>query len=109
MPSIKKSFTANVVGKIWTTLMSFAFLPYYIKLIGFEAYGLVGVYSTLLALSNIFDFGLGSSMTREMARLSSQPSPPERFSQSYTNFRSDLLGRWDVDCGMRFFCRSLYQ
>jgi O-antigen/teichoic acid export membrane protein len=59
--------------------MSFVFLPYYIKLIGFEAYGLVGIYTTLLALSNIFDLGLGSSMTREMARLSSQSNPPKDF------------------------------
>jgi O-antigen/teichoic acid export membrane protein len=79
MSSIKKNFTANFVGKIWTTTMSFVFLPYYIKLIGFEAYGLVGIYTTLLALSNIFDLGLGSSMTREMARLSSQPNSPKDF------------------------------
>lgn len=79
MSSIKKNFTANFMGKIWTTAMSFVFLPYYIQLIGFEAYGLVGIYTALLALSNIFDLGLGSSMTREMARISSQSSQPKDF------------------------------
>jgi len=79
MSPIKKNFTANFIGKIWTTVMSFVFLPYYIKLIGFEAYGLVGIYTALLALSNIFDLGLGSSMTREMARISSQSGRPEDF------------------------------
>jgi O-antigen/teichoic acid export membrane protein len=79
MSVIKKNFTANFVGKIWTTAMSFIFLPYYIKLIGFEAYGLVGIYTALLALSSICDLGLGSSMTREMARLSSQPTDPRDF------------------------------
>ncbi len=79
MSSIKKNFTANFVGKIWTTTISLIFLPYYVKLIGFEAYGLVGIYTALVALSTIFDLGLGSSMTREMARLSSQPNPPKDF------------------------------
>jgi O-antigen/teichoic acid export membrane protein len=79
MSSIKKNFTANFIGKLWTIAMSFVFLPYYIKLIGFEAYGLVGIYTALLALSNIFDLGLGSSMTREMARISSQPSQPKDY------------------------------
>src|ERR1700722_9028437 len=79
MSVLKKNFTANVVGKMWTTAMSFIFLPYYIKLIGIEAYGLVGIYIALLALSNVFDLGLGSSMTREMARLSAKPTEPEEF------------------------------
>src|ERR1700722_7869350 len=79
MSVLKKNFTANVVGKMWTTAMSFIFLPYYIKLIGIEAYGLVGIYIALLALTNVFDLGLGSSMTREMARLSSQSADPKEF------------------------------
>lgn len=58
--------------------MSLVFLPYYIKWIGFEAYGLIGVYSTLVALFSILDLGLGSSITRELARIGPD-SPPEEF------------------------------
>lgn len=72
MTSIKKNLTATFLGKIWTTLMSIIFLPYYIKLLGIEAYGLVGVYTAMLALFSVLDFGLGNTMNREMARMSSQ-------------------------------------
>ena len=79
MASIAKNFAASFIGKIWTASMSLIFLPYYIELIGFEAYGLVGIYTTLLALFNVLDLGLGSSMIREMARLSSQNNSAEEF------------------------------
>ena len=78
MSSLIKSFAASFTGKIWTASMSLVLLPYYIKWIGFEAYGLVGVYSALLALFTVLDLGLGSSMTREMARISLN-HPPEEF------------------------------
>jgi O-antigen/teichoic acid export membrane protein len=78
MSSLAKSFAASFIGKIWTASMSLVFLPYYIHWIGFEAYGLVGVYTTLLALFSVLDLGLGSSITREMARIS-PGNPPEEF------------------------------
>ncbi|MBI3258644.1 MAG: oligosaccharide flippase family protein [Ignavibacteriae bacterium] len=49
--------------------MSILFLPYYIKIIGIEAYGIVGFYITLLALSQLLDLGLCMTVNREMARL----------------------------------------
>lgn len=50
--------------------MSFLFLPLYIHFMGVEAYGLVGVFASLLSLFSILDLGLSATMTREMARLS---------------------------------------
>ena len=79
MTSIKRNLVANFLGKIWTALMSIIFLPYYIKLIGVESYGLVGIYVSLLALFAVLDLGLCTTMNREMARLSSQGSSPEEF------------------------------
>ena len=50
--------------------MSVIFIPLYIKFMGIEAYGLVGVFASLLALFSVLDMGLSATMTREMARLS---------------------------------------
>lgn len=50
--------------------MSVIFIPVYIKFMGIESYGIVGVFGSLLALFSVLDFGLGATMTREMARLS---------------------------------------
>ncbi len=77
MSSLAKSFAASFIGKIWTASMSLVFLPYYIQWIGFEAYGLVGVYAALLALFSVLDLGLGSSMIREMARIGPTDPPEE--------------------------------
>jgi O-antigen/teichoic acid export membrane protein len=61
---------ANFAGSSWASLMSIIFVPVYIKFMGIEAYGLVGVFASLLALFSVLDMGLGATMTREMARLS---------------------------------------
>ncbi len=70
MSEFKKSILANYIGKGWVALMSFAFIPIYIKLIGIESYGFVGIYATLTALLSVFDLGLSSAVTREFARFS---------------------------------------
>ena len=70
MSQISKNVVANYAGSFWNVLMSVTFVPVYIKLMGIEAYGLVGVFASLLALFSIMNMGLGATMTREMARLS---------------------------------------
>lgn len=50
--------------------MSIVFVPFYIKLMGAEAYGIVGVYVSLVGVLAVLDFGLSQTMNREMARLS---------------------------------------
>lgn len=70
MPLIKQNIIANFGGKAWQALMSLAFVPLYIKFMGIEAYGLVGVFASLQALFSLLDMGLSTTMNREMARLS---------------------------------------
>lgn len=50
--------------------MSLIFIPFYIKFMGIEAYGLIGIYVSLLTLLSILDMGLSSTLSRELARLS---------------------------------------
>lgn len=53
--------------------MALAFIPLYIKFMGVEAYGLIGIFATLQGLFALLDMGLGATLTREMARLSALP------------------------------------
>lgn len=53
--------------------MSLAFVPLYIKQMGIEAYGLIGVFTSLVAIFSLFDLGMGTALNRETARLSGQP------------------------------------
>jgi O-antigen/teichoic acid export membrane protein len=70
MPSIKTNIIFNYIGSGWTALMGVVFIPYYIKLMGAEAYGIVSVFVTLQAIFTILDLGLSQTLNREMARLS---------------------------------------
>jgi O-antigen/teichoic acid export membrane protein len=60
---------ANYVGQAWMALIGLAFVPLYLKFLGIEAYGLIGLFTTLLAILSLLDLGLGSTINREMARL----------------------------------------
>ncbi len=73
MTKIKHNIIANFIGKGWNVIMSLTFIPIYIKFIGIEAYGLVGFFVTLQAVFVLLDFGLSTTLNREMARLSALP------------------------------------
>ncbi len=62
---------ANFAGSAWTALMGLAFVPFYIRLMGVESYGIVGVFISLQGMLTVLDLGLSQAMNREMARLSS--------------------------------------
>ena len=47
--------------------MSLAFVPLYIKFMGIESYGLVGIFASLLALFGLLDMGLSTTLNRELA------------------------------------------
>jgi O-antigen/teichoic acid export membrane protein len=67
---VSKNVLVNFLGRGWGALLSIAFTPLYIKFLGMEAYGLIGVFITLQALLGILDMGLGTAANREMAVLS---------------------------------------
>jgi O-antigen/teichoic acid export membrane protein len=48
--------------------MSLAFIPLYIKYLGVEAYGLVGLFSVLQISFTLLDMGMSLTLSREMAR-----------------------------------------
>lgn len=48
--------------------MSLAFVPLYIKYLGIEAYGLVGIFVMLQAWLSLLDMGMRPTLVREMAR-----------------------------------------
>lgn len=47
--------------------MSILFVPLYIRFIGIESYGLIGFFSALQAFIYLLDFGLATTINREMA------------------------------------------
>jgi O-antigen/teichoic acid export membrane protein len=66
--SLKKNVIANFLGQGWTALIGLAFIPLYVKYLGVEAYGLIGVYAMLQAWLSLLDMGMTPTLNREMAR-----------------------------------------
>lgn len=61
----------NFVGSIGVSIIQFVTIPIYVRHLGVEAYGLVGFYTTLYySFFAIIDFGLGTTINREIARMS---------------------------------------
>ena len=71
---VRRNIVANMIGNGWSVVLSIAFVPFYIHFMGIEAYGLVGFFITLQSLFAILDIGLTSTVSRELARLSTVPS-----------------------------------
>jgi O-antigen/teichoic acid export membrane protein len=73
MSLLSKNITANFVGSGWVALMGIIFIPIYIKFLGIDAYGLIGIYASLQAIFGLLDIGLSTTLNRELARLHTQP------------------------------------
>lgn len=66
--SLKKNVLANFLGQGWVAVMGIAFVPAYIKYLGIEAYGLIGIFALLQVWLNLLDMGMTPALSREMAR-----------------------------------------
>ena len=65
---LKKNIIANYLGQGWRALLGLAFIPLYIKYLGVEAYGLIGIFAILQAWLGLLDMGMKPALGREMAR-----------------------------------------
>jgi O-antigen/teichoic acid export membrane protein len=63
----KNNLFSNFVGQFWVALMSLAFIPLYVKYLGVESYGVIGLYVMLQSWLTILDMGMGPTLGREMS------------------------------------------
>lgn len=66
--SVKHNVIANYIGQGLRALLGLAFVPLYIKYLGIEAYGLIGLFAVLQAWLVLLDMGMRPALGREMAR-----------------------------------------
>ncbi len=69
--SVKKNIIANYFGRGWIGIATFIFIPFYIHYLGIESFGIVGFFTSLMAVLSLLDFGMGQTLVREAARTSS--------------------------------------
>lgn len=66
--SLRHNLAANYLGQAWVAIMNLAFLPLYVKYLGSEALGLIGVFTLLQTWLTLLDLGITPTLNREMAR-----------------------------------------
>lgn len=65
---LRRNLLANFVGQGLSALMALAFIPVYIRYLGMESYGLIGVFTLLQTGLVLLDMGMTPALNREMAR-----------------------------------------
>ncbi|WP_328805447.1 lipopolysaccharide biosynthesis protein [Sphingomonas albertensis] len=68
--SMSRDVIATYGTQAWTAIMGIAFVPVYIRYLGIEAYGIIGLFATLQSMLVILDLGMTPTLTREIARFS---------------------------------------
>jgi O-antigen/teichoic acid export membrane protein len=67
---IRRNVIANSASKLWAAALSLAVVPFYLHILGIEAFGLIGVFLTLGPILSLLDLGLGTTLNRRLAQLS---------------------------------------
>ena len=65
-----RNLLAGLANSIWSALIGFAVVPFYLKYLGIEAYGLIGFFVTTQAVLSLLDMGMAPTINREVARCS---------------------------------------
>lgn len=66
--SLSRNLLAGLASSIWSALLGLAVVPFYLKYLGHEAYGLIGFFVTMQALIQFLDMGMASTINREVSR-----------------------------------------
>lgn len=78
MNRVRINIVANATSAAWSAVAQIICIPIYLRILGPEAYGLIGLYVTLQLSLQIFDLGLSPTMNREMARCTAGRGHPDR-------------------------------
>jgi O-antigen/teichoic acid export membrane protein len=57
----------NSISGIWLALLIIGSTPIYISKLGIEAYGILSIWMVLQVIMNLFDFGLGATLTKSFS------------------------------------------
>ena len=90
--SLKRNILAGFLGQGWTAIISVAFVPLYIRYLGMESYGLVGVFAIMQAWLSLLDMGMTPTLNREMARFTAGAHTPRSIRDLLRSLESICIG-----------------
>lgn len=65
---VKRNLASNFGATAWIALLNLVFIPVYIRILGVEAFGLIGFFISLQVVLLLLDMGTGMTFNRELAR-----------------------------------------
>ena len=65
---IRANLISNYFGQAVIALLNIAFVPIYIRYLGIENYGIIGLFTLLTACLSVFEVSISNALMREMAR-----------------------------------------
>ena len=68
-----RNTVANFAGQLLYPLLALAVVPFYLRHVGIEGYGLIGLIAMVVSVLGVFSKGLGSALQREFGRRSATP------------------------------------
>ncbi len=72
--SLKVNIAFSFLSSGWSSMLSLIFVPIYINYIGPEAFGLIGIFTSLQVVLSLLDSGLSTTLNKEIASLSVLPN-----------------------------------
>lgn len=66
-PKVTVDILFNLVGRGWVALATVLFTPYFIQILGMEAYGLLGFFISLQTILLLVDFGFSTTLNRALS------------------------------------------
>ena len=64
---LARNMAAGMANSVVVVLINLISLPFYLRFLGMEAYGLIGFYATLQTVLQVLDVGLAPTVSREIA------------------------------------------
>jgi len=77
--SIKRNLFTSYSSQLYVAALSVLFVPLYISVLGFEAYGLIGFYVSLQVVLQILDLGFASAATKAVTVFRGKATPITEF------------------------------
>jgi O-antigen/teichoic acid export membrane protein len=68
--SLKANIAANFSGNAFMAILNMLFIPFYLKYVGSEGYGLIGVFASIQSILYVLDSGFSTTLNKEVAGLS---------------------------------------
>lgn len=98
MSGLRASFVASASSQFYSVTLGMLVVPLYLKYMGLEAYGLIGVYATLQSWFSLLDAGLTPLLGRQVARWRAGAVSPVALLQFVRSMEWIFIGIASIAC-----------